>query len=257
MRPVAHAHWKVQRPILCISAIAWLVLIIKSSNLEMGGSCCPINSITEALSPDTLHQLLERNHPTALAVGWLLMLVAMMAPMLTIPIRYILDTSLARRRWRGVLLFCLGYTTVWMLMGILLLIIALILRIFIANTMIPIIAVLIVVVIWECSPWKQRCVNRGHALPALAAFGLRAELDALCFGLRYGGYCAGTCWALMLFPELFTRGHLLVMALATAWMQIVHLKRPSRPAWHIPSIGPLVILIKSELRVLSYKRRLA
>ena len=67
-------------------------------------------------------------------------------------------------------------------------------------------AVFFIGLAWQCSPAKQVCLNRCHALRELAAFGRAADTDALIFGATQGVWCAGSCWAWMLLPLLLPGG---------------------------------------------------
>jgi predicted metal-binding membrane protein len=98
----------------------------------------------------------------------------------------------------------------------------------------------IAIAAWQCSPWKQRALNRSHAHTELAAFGVKADLDALRFGFVHAVWCATSCWALMLLPMLFTRGHLIVMAGVTLWLAGERLERPQSPRWRWR--GPMAVL---------------
>src|SRR3546814_20852665 len=60
---------------------------------------------------------------------------------------------------------------------------------------IPALVVGIIALVWQFSPVKQRCLNRGHDHRPLAAFGWRAHRDALLFGSVHGIWCVGSGWA--------------------------------------------------------------
>ena len=138
------------------------------------------------------------------AVNWLLMLAAMMAPVLIAPIQFVRASGLARRRTRSTLLFVAGYTAVWIIAGALMLTLAAALR---ASTLPPyvqVVALLVIALVWQCSPAKQAALNRCHARPALAAFGRAADTDVLVFGVTQGVMCAASCWAWMVLPLLVT-----------------------------------------------------
>jgi predicted metal-binding membrane protein len=86
-------------------------------------------------------------------------------------------------------------------------------------------------IIWQCSPLKQRCLTRCHYRPEIAAFGMRADGDALRFGATHGAWCTGSCWLMMLLPMLANGGHLAVMAASSAWMVAERLERPAIVRW--------------------------
>src|SRR5262245_59793308 len=89
MTAAARERAAVRVPLLIVSAAAWLILIGRPTS--------------------------HAHHPEVFsASGWLWMLAAMMAPVLTGPVRYIRDRSLARQRARSILSFVGGYAAVWM-----------------------------------------------------------------------------------------------------------------------------------------------
>jgi predicted metal-binding membrane protein len=223
--------------VLFITAGAWIALLVKPGGTALADDCCLSASVPTTISSASLDMLLLSNPPGALALGWLLMLVAMMAPMLAAPIRHILNRSLARRRARAVLLFISSYVAIWMAAGAVLLSLALAVRLFAPESFVPFVVVAVVTFLWECSPAKQRCLNRGHAHTELAAFGRAADLDVLRFGVTHAAWCVGSCWALMLLPEMFTRGHLVIMAAVTLWLFAERLERPIQPRWRLRGIG--------------------
>jgi predicted metal-binding membrane protein len=153
----------------------------------------------------------------------------MMAPLIGAPIGHVRDRSLARRRRRAAVLFASAYALPWVAAGVVLLTVA---RWIVASgSPVAWALALITVALFQASPQKQRCLNRRHGHPALAAFGARADLDVLRFGLAHAAWCIGSCFALMLLPMLVTRSHLVVMAAVTLWLAGERLERPAQPRW--------------------------
>jgi predicted metal-binding membrane protein len=181
--------------------------------------------------------MLAHNPPVSLAAGWAIMVVAMMGPMLLDPIRHIWARSFARRRASTITLYLAGYGAVWMVVGALLLTLAFILTSIAGNSSWPLVVALAAATVWQFSPLKQMCLNRGHVHVALAAFGWPAARDALKFGVVHGFWCVGTCSMLMLAALLFAKGHLLAMAAATAFLVTERFERPATPqwSWRLPS----------------------
>lgn len=99
------------------------------------------------------------------------------------------------------------------------------------------------------SPAKQRCLNRCHRLPHLAAFGWPARRDALGFGLSHGAWCVGACWLLMLLPMLTARGHLALMAAVMLFLLAERLERPAAPAWRwrAPTKAARILIAQGRL----------
>ena len=250
MTPAARDRWRVEAPILALTAAAWFVLIVRPGGSALAGSCCTPTSLREGFSPISLQMLMIRNPPQGLALGWLMMLVAMMAPLMSTPIRHVIDRSFARRRGRSVALFVLGYVGVWMTAGVPMVSAALAVRLFYPTSFVPVVIGCLVAMLWQSSPAKQKCLNRGHAHPELAAFGAKADVDALRFGLMHGVWCVGSCWALMLLPELFPAGHLAAMAIVTLWLLAEKLDKPAVPRWRLRGAGKGARIVVAQTRMI-------
>jgi len=172
------------------------------------------------------------NQPGSLPAGWVLMLVAMMSPVLISPIRHIRLACFVHRRARMTTLFVVGYAVIWVATGIPLLLVELGVQFLKPASYIPGSVIAIVGMIWQCSPMKQHCINGCHSQAPLSAFGVAADSDALRFGVVHGFWCAGSCWAWMLFPMVLPQGHLPAMVAVSVLVWIERLE-PSGPArWH-------------------------
>jgi predicted metal-binding membrane protein len=136
------------------------------------------------------------------------MLVAMMSPVLILPVRHIRLSSFTHRRARSIVLFLTGHGAIRMALGGVLMAVELEVKQFARESYLPTAGVVLIALVWQFSPIKQRCLNRCHAHNDLAAFGAAADLDAFRFAVTHGIWCAGSSWALMLFPVLLPRGHL-------------------------------------------------
>ena len=147
--------------------------------------------------------------------SWLAMLLAMMAPLLVHPIDHIWTRSFRRVRWRRAALFAVAYALVWTTAGWLLASASAYLAGMVPGAYSSVAAVALALA-WQATPAKQTCLNRCHALPTLPAFGHAADRAAITFGLRSGGWCVGSCWALMLVPMCVGGAHLVAMAATTA-----------------------------------------
>jgi predicted metal-binding membrane protein len=177
------------------------------------------------------------------------MLVAMMAPLLTAPIRHIYDRSLACRRARAIALFIAGYAAIWMLAGILLVILVPAIGLGLSKSWAMAALATIFALIWQFSPIKQRSLNRCHAHPELSAFGLTADFDALRFGLKHSIWCVGSCWALMMLPLLLGRGHLIAMAVVTGLLLSERLESPAPAKWHWRCPGKALRIAVAQTRM--------
>nr|WP_262925090.1 DUF2182 domain-containing protein [Pseudomonas protegens] len=165
----------------------------------------------------------------------MLMLLAMTPLLLVQPLRYVWHRSLRRKRWQAVSLFVLGFVAVWSLVGLVLLGLVVVTRLWLGLSSLPSLgAALALCLLWQASPFKQHCLNQCHRQPRIAAFGWRFVRDCLGFGVTVGSWCVGSCWPLMLLPLLVEQGHLLLMLLCTLWMLYERLLRPRPAQWYWP-----------------------
>jgi len=249
MTPAARDRQKVGIPVLAATFAAWVALVAQAGGAGLMGSCCVPASLQDGFSSSSWHMLMVRNPPGLLALGWGLMVVAMMGPMMSGCIRHVVDRSLSRRRATGVLLFLAGYVGVWMAVGALMLPLALAIRLFAPTSFVPVAVAGLLALVWQCSPQKQRCLNRGHSHPRLAAFGAAAYLDTFRFGLTHGVWCVGSCGALMFVTELLPVGHLAAMVAVTIWLVAEKLNRTEPPRWRVRGVGKAIRLTYAQTRL--------
>jgi predicted metal-binding membrane protein len=216
---------RVRYAVAAVTALAWIVWIPVSG---VGGAHAHHQAMTVAAE-----------------ANWLLMLAAMMAPILIAPIQFLRGTGLARRRTRSTLLFTAGYTSVWALAGVPMLLLAAALR----SSGLPAAAVLAIALVWQCSPAKQRCLNGCHTMRELAAFGRAADIDALAFGATQGAWCMGSCWCWMLLPLLLTSGHVAAMGTAAVLIFCERLENPAPPGWGWRGIGKARRIVVGQVRM--------
>jgi len=193
--------------------------------------------------------LLEMNPISSLMAGWAMMLVAMMSPTLIAPLRHILDRSFKRRRPRSITLFMAGYGAIWMAAGAGLIAVMLIVNMLAPQSYLAAVVVGIIALVWQCSPLKQRCLNRCHNHGELAAFGMSADLGALGFGITHGVWCAGSCWLLMLLPMLLAQGHSAAMAVVTFVITSERLDRPRPLNWRLRVPSRLMRIVVAQARI--------
>jgi len=245
---------RVRNPVLLLCAAAWIgLLLVPSSTMHAHGAAMGAHGLPHPASLPSA--------PASLALGWCLMLVAMMSPALILPMGHVRLSSFKRRRARAIALFAAGYAAVWMAAGALLMASAGTIGAIgsigamgavgagAPSPYLPAAGALLLALVWQPSPWKQRCLNRCHAHAELAAFGLAADLDALRFGVTHGIWCAGSCWALMLAPLLLPRGHLAAMALATLLIVGERLEHPRPPRWRWRGLGKLTRILAAQARI--------
>jgi predicted metal-binding membrane protein len=226
-------------PVLIASAVAWMLLAFQ----PMPAFC----SISMMQAADLKEPASALNLVASFSSGWALMLAAMMLPSLVISIRHVRDQSFTDRRVRSIAFFLAGYGAVWLLAGAVLL--ALASAIHRIDDRTELLAVSGIAILWQCSPLKQRCLNRNHAHPALSAFGWVADLDAFRFGARHGFWCFGSCWALMLLTMVVSRGQVAIMFTVAMWLFAERLERPMAPCWSFRGPGKAARLLVAQMRL--------
>jgi len=230
---------RLRNAVLVVSLIAWIAILLE----PRASSCCSVSGVVASWQ-----MLWAANPPGPLAIDWALMLVAMMGPMLIAPLYHIRISSFDRRRMRSMALFIAGYGAIWMAAGVLIVAVELAAASVFRQSYLPAIIVGLVALVWQASPFKQRCLNRCHSHRPLAAFGFAADLDVLRLGLETGIWCTGSCWAAMLFPMLLPAGHFFAMAAVALLMFCERLDPPRMPAWQWRGFGTAGRYVTSRLR---------
>ena len=235
--------WRARPALLLVSLAAWAGLAAADRGLVLPAYCSPAPYPDgEALAG--VAAMLRFNPPQALATGWLTMLAATMLPLLAAPLAHVWGGT-GGSRARGVGLFLIGYVTVWMAVGAILLLLAMFVN-GATSGVSPFAAAAAIALLWQASPWKQACLNRCHDLPDLPSRG--ADLEALRFGLVHGLSCAGACWALMALPLLAGEAHLAAMALVALFLFAERLAPLRAPAWRLRRPAPSLASAWGELR---------
>ena len=220
---------------LFVTACSWLCLFAGSVVTGMESGMAGMSDLHSSHAMPA--KLLETDPRASMAIGWFLMLVAMMAPTLIAPLWHIRLRSFSRRRWRSCALFIFGYAAVWMTIGALYIAADAGTKILPWQPLWPAAGLALLALIWQASPVKQRCLNRCHQHGSLTAFGFSADVDALRFGISHGVWCVGSCWALMLFPIVLPQGHLVAMIAVSVLMFAERLENPARPVWRFRGLG--------------------
>jgi predicted metal-binding membrane protein len=183
---------------------------------------------------DRVAFLVAINRPADLALAWLAMLVAMMTPLIALPLAHVRDSSLARRRWRAAAGFLTGYFGCWFVAGIPLLAAALALRWLVGSTAVAVLAAILLALLWSASPFQQAAQNRAHRLRRIGLFGLAADRDCIAFGAILGCWCVASCWAWMLVPLFVPYGHGVAMLAVAAIVMAERLRGPGPVRWRFP-----------------------
>lgn len=240
---------RVRNPVLILSAAAWTWLLLDPGG-SMSHAHCPAADAGRLQPPASLSMLPAMNAPASFAARWGLMLVAMMSPALILPIEHLRLRSFRHRRARAVALFVAGYAAIWMAVGCVLLAGVMAVGFWAPDSYLPAAGVILLVIVWQLSPVKQRCLNRCHSHAELAAFGAAADLDALRFGASHGVWCAGSCWALMLSPMLLSREHVAAMAVVAVLTLSERLEHPRPPRWRWRGLGKVGRIAAAQARIL-------
>ena len=237
-----------------ISVLLWVLLLLNPGNGGAIAHCQVLNVercwVTAPGQSAASVQVFIHQYPFSVQLtGWGFMVLAMMLPTLIIPVQHICQQSFKRYRVLHSLLFVLAYTMVWMVAGVITIALVNPLYRLMPLSYIPALVVFLIALVWQFSPIKQRCLNRGHHHPTLSAFGWAARRDCLRFGLLHGLWCIGSGWALMLFPMLLPRGHNLAMLLVTLVMISEHLEHPRMPRWQFALRLKLFKLVIAQTRI--------
>jgi predicted metal-binding membrane protein len=234
-----HAFAPVRLSVLGASLAAWFTLAALSWRSAQG--------LPDFLCSVTPAPWLTPGWFASACLGWLLMIVAMMAPMTLPAIAHIQVSVFAQRRVRTILIFLAGFAAIWLIPGLVISALAKSLGSLTTRSYGPAALALLVAAIWQCSPLRQGFLNRCHTHPPLAAFGLRADVDALRLGLAHGLWCIGTCWAWMLLTAMLPVWHLLVMPVIAVLAYCERLDAPRRPAWQIRGLRAASQLLQREI----------
>ncbi len=223
--------------LILISLAGWGLLLGSVQMLSIPAFCGALVPLAYAASWQGIEQALLFNPPRQLVVSWLSMLLAMTPLLLVYPLTYVWQRSLLRKRWQAVVLFVLGFTSVWTLAGLLLMTLVVAARVmFGVSQAMAFVVTLAVCLVWQASPLKQRYLNRCHHQPRISAFGWGFIKDCLAYGVVSAGWCVGSCWALMLLPMLAEQGHVPLMLVSMGWMLWERFKRPRPVRWYWPRL---------------------
>jgi predicted metal-binding membrane protein len=210
-------------PILALSVLAW-AFVIASDNALLVPSLCA----THLTASSSLVAALATNVTPPQALFWLAMLLAMMPPLLWLPLAHVWQRSLTERRIRAVVLFLVGYLAPWLVATAILTGLAIGLRLATASALTAFAIALATAVLWQATPLRAQCLRRCHDLEPLPAFGLAADWASLRFGIQIAGFCIAACWALMLLPLTTDVAHVPLMAAVAFVMLVERYTEPRR-----------------------------
>jgi hypothetical protein len=196
--PLVRVHWHHPEWVaLAVATGGWLGLVA-----------------TVAGDPSAL--LVGTHHPGAGALGQAaLMAAAMMAPLVITQAHHVAVSSLWPRRYRAVVGYLAGYLGVWTLVGALMMTGIHVLRPWVG--VLPLVALTgASAVVVAATENHRRRLRRCGATRPLALAGWRADRDCVDAGVRMGGRCVATTWALMI--AVMAQGGLLALAAGMVFM---------------------------------------
>ncbi len=178
---------------LCVAA--WLLLLSSGHTASTGSQ--PLlahshHSVPVAASPNFYEAWLVD------VFWWMVMIVAMMIPMVVVPIRTAAACSLWARRHRAIVGFLIGYITPWLAFGIIASIATFAFRIQHWNPQLVAAMGFAAAAFWQVTSLKRRSLLVCHRTYPISPNGWRADRDCWQYGWSVGSWCLVSCWALML-----------------------------------------------------------
>lgn len=228
-------------------ALAWTAMVVGASVVHPGsasGSGTPWSSGgslwicmtgmggTGAGSAAHTIPLTLSGGPTSLAATFpmlALMAVATMLPPAMPAVRHVAVNSLYWRRRRATVEFLLVFVGIWVAFD--LVVLGALSRWGWGASPAAAAAALAVAAIWQLTPLKRRAMLACHRARPLPPHGWRATAGVADFGLRHGGACLGSCWAMMLTTAFVGLPRFAWMAVLTTLITVERLNlKPKRTA---------------------------
>jgi predicted metal-binding membrane protein len=217
-----------------LSLIVWIWLVMNLSSatpvLKHSGNimyCMPANvqvveHATYKKSTTFKKEAITQGLWKTMANGlehWIIMVIAMMFPLLTEPIRHVAFSVRRKDRTIGIWSFLIGYMITWIAAGLFFLLVPFILEALIGNAS-PFINALIkasgflmaAILIWQPSR-LVKMTKCGRTMP-LRIDGWRLYLDSMHYGLKMGLACLNMCWVVMV-ALILTQHSIILMYLVT------------------------------------------
>ena len=165
---------------------------------------------------------------------WALMIVAMMLPSVLPVAAYAGAQTLRWRRRRTMVELILGYTTVWLLAGALILLATAFLR----GFDVALVLAACLAAAWQFTAPKRRALLDCHRPLPPRPYGAAAPCGAVTFGVRHGWACVRSCWTMMVVMGLVSAAQIWWMAAITAL--VVGEKLALRPRRASKRVGSLL-----------------
>lgn len=226
--------------LLAASAAAWSYLLVGSDSMS---------------DPDSLIMPMHSGpwsigYALLMLVMWVVMMIAMMLPSATPAILLFATIARSAQKKRAPqskplhetgnvlsILFALGYLLVWA--GFSVVAVALQWALDQAALLSPMLqttnrtlagVALIVIGIYQCTPFKQACMRHCRSPPEFMLTQWRnGAAGALTMGMQHGAICVGCCWALMLL--LFVGGVMNLLWVGALSVLVIAEKYAAYPHW--------------------------
>lgn len=243
MTPEARVRTRVSRPIRELTSWAWIGVVgIHVLSLGTGGALLTAHQHTVDVGVGGVGGVGVGvggvGGVGGVPAGWLgivsftVMVAAMMLPLLTAPLQHVLARTLPARRDRHLFWVVAVHGLVWSV-GMLVLHAAGSVARGLAGPGLLLVVGVTLVLVWEISPVRQRCVNRHHAHPPLAVHGRSADWSVLRYAVGHASWCLASCWPVMLLPLLTGGWQLPMMAVASVWMWLAMIDEPGPAVWSL------------------------
>ncbi|MCR9095065.1 MAG: DUF2182 domain-containing protein [bacterium] len=216
--------------LLAASGGAFVVMAVLPHHGGLGMLC---NRAREAGLPGALEAWSHLWAPARVAADWAVMVVAMMTPLVSMPIAYVRNASHPRARGAATAGFLWAYGGLWLLSAILFVPLVVAWSIVLPGVAGGLFA-LALAATWSASPWAQRARNRCHRTVRIGGLPGTAWSDGLRQGRATASGCIIACWPWMLVPMVVEAPHVASMLVATVYLFAERIAPLSPPAWRIP-----------------------
>ena len=235
--------------LLATSGIAFALIFFLPHH---GGLASLVTTAREAGVKASLGALTEPHLAWRVAVDWGLMVIAMMIPLLSMPLAYVRRSSAPGTQLGAIAALLLAYLGSWWLAGMLFVPLLVVLASVTTSTATVVLA-LALSLAWSASPWAQAARNRCHRTVRIGGLAPGVYLDGAKQGAQTASGCIPACWPWMLVPMLPHHGHLLLMVAVTILLFAERIAPLSSPAWRFP---PALESVVGANRILRISRRI-
>jgi predicted metal-binding membrane protein len=211
---------------LACAAFAWMTLLLLATGDQ---------------GIQSAHQAAHRSEPLLVGLsGWFVMCVAMMMPAASFHARRLALGALWERRQRTIALFLASYLTVWLALGLALLVSLTLLGSSTETGPAPLLALALgLAAAWSLFPWKWRALRRCYLAQPLPPDGSKADRACMAEGRRYGRLCLVADGPLMI--ATLIAGHealglMVLLAIAMTGEKVL-----ARPAFHRHVVAAILV----------------